>query len=89
MEPKDEGQPNRRELLYFLAGNPGRVFDRQALLDAVWGADTFVTSRSVDALVKRLRQQLRGPSRGSSLVETVRGVGYRLTDAGVSASITA
>ncbi len=77
------------QLLYFLAGNPGRVFDRQALLDAVWGADTFVTSRSVDALVKRLRQQLRGPSRGSSLVETVRGVGYRLTDAGVSASITA
>lgn len=43
------------QLLYFLAGNPGRVFDRQALLDAVWGSDTFVTVRSVDALVKRVR----------------------------------
>ena len=68
------------QLLYFLAGSPGRVFDRQALLDAVWGNDTFVTTRSVDALVKRLRQQLRTASHGESCVETVRGVGYRLSD---------
>ena len=77
------------QLLYFLAGNPGRVFGRQALLDAVWGTDTFVTSRSVDALVKRLRQQLRAPSRGRSLVETVRGVGYRLTETALPASMSA
>jgi DNA-binding response OmpR family regulator len=67
------------QLLYFLAGNPGRVFDRQALLDAVWGNDTFVTARSVDALVKRVRHQLRAAGR-ESFVETVRGVGYRLAE---------
>ena len=68
------------QLLYFLAGNPGRVFDRQALLDAVWGSDTFVTVRSVDALVKRVRHQLRAAGRLDECVETVRGVGYRLAD---------
>lgn len=67
-------------LLYFLAGHAGRVFDRQALLDAVWGTETFVTSRSVDALVKRLRHQLRPALRDAVIVETVRGVGYRLTE---------
>lgn len=68
------------QLLYFLAGNPGRVFDRQALLDAIWGSDTFVTVRSVDALVKRVRHQLRAAGRLDACVETVRGVGYRLAD---------
>lgn len=68
------------QLLYFLAGNPGRVFDRQALLDAVWGSDTFVTVRSVDALVKRVRHQLRAVGRLDACVETVRGVGYRMAD---------
>jgi DNA-binding response OmpR family regulator len=68
------------QLLYFLAGNPGRVFDRQALLDAVWGSDTFVTVRSVDALVKRVRHQLRAVGRLDDCVETVRGVGYRMAD---------
>jgi DNA-binding response OmpR family regulator len=71
------------QLLYFLAGHPGRVFDRQALLDAVWGSDTFVTSRSVDALVKRVRHQLRTAGGRESFVETVRGVGYRLADDGL------
>lgn len=77
------------QLLYFLAGRPGRVFDRQALLDAVWGSDTFVTTRSVDALVKRLRHQLRTAGRGESCVETVRGVGYRLSDARLNESMSA
>ena len=77
------------QLLYFLAGSPGRVFDRQALLDAVWGNETFVTTRSVDALVKRLRQQLRTAGRGESCVETVRGVGYRLSDVRLNRSMSA
>ncbi len=68
------------QLLYVLAGNPGRIFDRPALLDAVWGGDTFVTERSVDALVKRLRHQLRPVLKDACFVETVRGVGYRLTE---------
>ena len=77
------------QLLYFLAGHPGRVFDRQALLTAVWGNHTFVTARSVDALVKRLRHQLRTAVRGPSFVETVRGVGYRLVEHDVAASMSA
>jgi DNA-binding response OmpR family regulator len=77
------------QLLYFLAGHPGRVFDRQALLDAVWGNDTFVTVRSVDALVKRLRHQLRMADHGDTCVETVRGVGYRLAERHSAASASA
>jgi DNA-binding response OmpR family regulator len=77
------------QLLYFLAGHPGRVFDRQALLAAVWGSHTFVTARSVDALVKRLRHQLRTAVRGPSFVETVRGVGYRLVERGGGAGVSA
>ena len=74
------------QLLYFLAGSPGRVFGRDALLDAVWGSDTFVTTRSVDALVKRLRHQLRTAGGRESVVETVRGVGYRLAEYGLGAT---
>ena len=76
------------QLLYFLAGNPGHVFDRQALLDAVWGSHTYVTVRSVDALVKRLRQQLRLAGKNEPLVETVRGVGYRMSES-VARSVSA
>jgi DNA-binding response OmpR family regulator len=74
------------QLLYFLAGSPGRVFGREALLDAVWGSGTFVTTRSVDALVKRLRHQLRTAGGRDPVVETVRGVGYRLAESGFAAS---
>ncbi len=77
------------QLLYFLAGNPGRVFDRQALLDAVWGSDTYVTVRSVDALVKRVRHQLRAVGRLDDYVETVRGVGYRMADLAAADSLSA
>ncbi|MFN7914988.1 MAG: response regulator transcription factor [Vicinamibacterales bacterium] len=77
------------QLLYFLAGHPGRVFDRQSLLDAVWGSGTFVTVRSVDALVKRLRHQLRPVLEDACVVETVRGVGYRLSDGPAGSGVTA
>ena len=76
------------QLLYFLAGTPGHVFDRKALLDAVWGSHTYVTVRSVDALVKRLRQQLRLAGKNEPLVETVRGVGYRMSES-VARSVSA
>jgi DNA-binding response OmpR family regulator len=66
-------------LLYILAGNAGVIFDRQALLSRIWGSDTFVTTRSVDALVKRVRRKLRlAGHRG--IVVTVRGVGYKLEE---------
>ena len=66
-------------LLYTLAGNAGVIFDRQALLSRIWGSDTFVTTRSVDALVKRVRRKLRLAGHRGFIV-TVRGVGYKLDD---------
>jgi DNA-binding response OmpR family regulator len=63
------------ELLRFLAAQPGRVFTRPALLREVWGYDFYGGTRTVDVHVRRLRAKL-GPAH-ESLVETVRGVGYR------------
>ena len=45
-------------LLYFLAARPNRVFTRDQLLDAVWGTERFVTPRSVDVYVRRLREKI-------------------------------
>ena len=65
-------------LLEHLARNQGRVFTRDQLLDAVWGEERFVTPRSVDACVRRLRNKLEARSSGPSFLKTVRGVGYCL-----------
>jgi len=70
-------------LLYLLLTNPGVVFSRDGLLTEVWGTNRFVTLRSVDTLVSRLRRRLEpgeddGPSR---YLRTVRGVGYKLAEA--------
>jgi two-component system alkaline phosphatase synthesis response regulator PhoP len=45
-------------LLYFLAARPNRVFTRDQLLDGVWGTERFVTPRSVDVYVRRLREKI-------------------------------
>lgn len=66
------------ELLRFLAERPGRVFTRPSLLREVWGYDFYGGTRTVDVHVRRLRAKL-GPEH-ESLVETVRGVGYRAAD---------
>ena len=64
------------ELLHLLLRNPGRAFSRSYLLDTVWG-ETYVTGdRSVDNAILRLRKKL-GPL--GEAIETVWGVGYRLT----------
>jgi two-component system catabolic regulation response regulator CreB len=59
---------------------PGRVFERGQLLDAVWGADVVVGDRTVDVHVKALRRKLMDAGGDPKLLETVRGVGYRLKD---------
>ena len=64
------------ELLYFLAGHPGRVFERDELLSAVWGPDVVVVDRTVDVHVRKIREKI-----GSDYIETVKGVGYRLAEA--------
>lgn len=68
------------ELLRFLAERPGRVFTRPTLLREVWGYDFYGGTRTVDVHIRRLRAKL-GPEH-EHLIETVRGVGYRIADPG-------
>jgi hypothetical protein len=70
-------QLTRREfdLLLFLCEHPRRVFNRDQLLDLVWGHDSGSGSRTVDVHIRRLRKKL-----GDDAVTTVRRVGYRLDD---------
>jgi two-component system phosphate regulon response regulator PhoB len=64
-------------LLEYLLARVGRVQTREQLLEEVWGLSSSLETRTIDTHVMRLRDKL-GPSR--SLLETVRGVGYRLVD---------
>jgi DNA-binding response OmpR family regulator len=68
-------------LLYVLLSSPGIVFSREALLARVWKEDTFVTVRSVDTLVKRLRKKIEDDPANPSVVLTVWGSGYKAADA--------
>ncbi len=65
-------------LLLFLASHPNRVFSRDRLLDAVWGAERFVTPRSVDVYIRRLREKIETDPQNPSVLKTVRGTGYLL-----------
>jgi two-component system phosphate regulon response regulator PhoB len=62
------------KLLVTLYERRTRVLTRGALLDHVWGIDTKISTRTVDAHVKRLREKMGG---ARDYIETVRGVGYR------------
>lgn len=68
--------PTEFKLLHYFMTHVERVHSRGQLLDKVWGDHVFIEERTVDVHVKRLREAL-GPA--GSLVETVRGAGYRLT----------
>ena len=65
------------ELLAWLAAHPGQLFTRQHLLDQVWQDNLEVSERSVDALVRRLRDKLGEDGEHPRYIETVRGMGYR------------
>jgi DNA-binding response OmpR family regulator len=67
-------------LLYVLASNPGIVFTRERLLSKIWQGQAFVTVRSVDTLVKRLRKKIEQDSAEPQLVLTVWGEGYKFAD---------
>ena len=69
--------PTEFRLLDFLMQRPGRVFSRERLLDAVWGANTYVEVRTVDVHVGRLRKALKRPA-SPDLIRTVRSAGYAL-----------
>jgi DNA-binding response OmpR family regulator len=64
-------------LLDYLARHPGRVFSRDQLLDAVWRDTAFVTPRSVDVYVRRLREKIERDPENPRHLRTVRGAGYR------------
>jgi len=67
-------------LLSVFLRSPGRVFERSQLLDAVWGSDVVVGDRTVDVHVKALRRKIEEAGGDPKLLETVRGVGYRLRE---------
>ena len=67
-------------LLFVLATHPGIVFSREALLTRVWPDHTFVTERSVDSLVKRLRRRVEKDPANPEIILTVWGSGYKAAD---------
>ncbi len=64
-------------LLDYFARHPGRVFTRDQLLDAVWRDTAFVTPRSIDVYVRRIREKIEKDSEHPRYLKTVRGAGYR------------
>jgi DNA-binding response OmpR family regulator len=64
-------------LLDYLARHPNRVFSRDELLDAVWRDTAFVTPRSVDVYIRRLREKIERDPENPQYLKTVRGMGYR------------
>jgi len=64
-------------LLEYLARHPGRVFTRDQLLDAVWRDTHYVTPRSVDVYVRRIREKIEENPDDPRYLKTVRGAGYR------------
>lgn len=69
------------ELLSCLAEQPGRVFSRAELIARVWGDGFALTDRTVDSHVKALRRKVAETGADPSLIETVRGVGFRISEA--------
>ncbi len=73
--------PHEFDVLYLLASSPGIVFTRDVLLERVWTNDVHVTERSVDTLVKRLRQKIETDPAEPKLILTVWGTGYKFAEA--------
>ena len=67
------------DLLHRLLINRGRVLTRERLLEQTWGYDYFGDTRAVDSAIKRLRAKLRAASPEADCIESVRGLGYRIT----------
>ena len=71
---------NRRNLLEFFLTHTGRAYSREQLLESVWGEQRFVTPRTVDVHVRRLREQIEEQSENPRYLTTVRGFGYRFEE---------
>lgn len=70
--------PTEFKLLHFFMTHPERVYSRTQILDQVWGDHVFIEERTVDVHIRRLRAALESTGT-ASLLQTVRGAGYRLT----------
>jgi two-component system alkaline phosphatase synthesis response regulator PhoP len=68
------------ELLRFLVQNPNRVLSRDQLLDRIWGDETFVTPRTVDVHIRRLRKAIEEDDSRPKWIVTLRGVGYKFDE---------
>ncbi|WP_250629999.1 response regulator transcription factor [Rhodoflexus caldus] len=60
------------ELLFFLASNPDKVYNRDELLQNIWGNDVYVLARTVDVHIRRIREKI-----GEHYIKTIKGVGYK------------
>jgi DNA-binding response OmpR family regulator len=65
------------ELLSCLLGSPGRLFNRQELLRAIWGDSAYRDPRAIDVHIRHLREKLEESPEDPRLILTVRGAGYR------------
>lgn len=65
------------KLLYLLAKNKGRVFDREYLLEKIWGYDYYGETRTVDVHIRNLRKKIEADDKNPQHIRTVRGVGYK------------
>lgn len=72
--------PKEFELLSYLAGHPGRALSRELILERVWGGDYFGDTRTVDVHIRHLREKLEADPAEPKLIQTVRGIGYRLRE---------
>jgi DNA-binding response OmpR family regulator len=68
------------DILYLLASRRGIVFSRAAIIGKVWGTDTYVTERTVDSVVSRLRRKIELDPNDPEMLLTAWGVGYKFTD---------
>lgn len=67
------------ELLSLIAGNPGKVFSREYLLDLLWHNEQSPRTRTVDVHIRRLRKRFEENGLNPNLIETIRSVGYRFS----------
>ena len=69
--------PREYRILEFLMQNPGRVYTRQQILDAVWGTNVYITDRTIDVHIRRLRKAL-SVTEECKVIRTIRSSGYSL-----------
>lgn len=74
VDGKDVVLPKKEfQLLEFLCTKPGNVFDRNSILEEVWGTDVIVGDRTIDVHIRKLREKI-----GEDRIQTIKGVGYKL-----------